>query len=231
MKSMLYFTIVVLSFTSSQSAPGRYSNKMFEGELTAWLTELLAPLDPATVTQLTVPISLDAIEMRLQMNNSNFEGFSVLEVTLFEPPMPFISNQFKFVSVIDALKVDSNNYALQGVSNSNNVDIAGSMWLSLQQLRTEFVFEADVFDMDSMLVCIKYRSFHVELSVDSVQGELEQAPQITEHIDFYGRLFVEEIEAYINENWEWFENQLNSIYCSSKRTVQDNNEIKSSLHK
>lgn len=188
--------------------------RLFEGELTALLREFLTPLDPALIEQTSMPISVANTDLHLVVEDVECTGFSVVDVTVFNPPLPLLSNQVKLAMVMKSVKLDATSYNLTGVFLGSPVAESGTVWLSLQNLNIEMTFDADEFSTDpQVVICVKRGTFHISLTVAAVTGEFQGMPQVNTHMDLVGPIIIEQIQANINKNSDAMEDKLNAIFC------------------
>ncbi|KAF2366996.1 hemolymph juvenile hormone binding, partial [Trinorchestia longiramus] len=188
--------------------------RIFEGELTALLTKFLTPLDPATLQDTYLAMSNPHfVDVQLVLYDGKCQGFSVVLVTQFEPPLPLISNKMKFTVKMNSVNVLADDYDMTGSFYGYPVQGSGAMNLTLEGLVSDITFETDEFSSDPMKICVRHGSFNIVLSASRVTGMFEGMPVVNSNMNLAGPFLLTELQKNLNDNGEAVEEALNDILC------------------
>ncbi|XP_018020514.1 uncharacterized protein LOC108676872 [Hyalella azteca] len=213
MESYLFLGLLLLGVAEPMSLP---ETRIFEGELTQLLIQFLSPLDPATLQEAQLAMSNEKlIDVQLVLYEGQCRGFSAVQVTLFEPPLPFISNKLKLSIGMSSVVITAKRYNMTGSFFGSPVQGSGAANLTFADLVLDVTFETEEFSSDPLRVCLRYNSFNINLSASSITGNFEGMEQVNSNMDKAGPFILEELQKNINKKGPEIEDAINNQLCST----------------
>ncbi|XP_068231518.1 uncharacterized protein [Palaemon carinicauda] len=205
------FRTILLAAVSALALAKPQPN-LFEDVITEELIKLWTPYDPHTFPTISnLKVDHDDTHLVFNFEEATFSGMSNVVCTHFAPPI-----LTKAVTIsLNHLKVDlhSTAYTVEGTLNGEPLSAAGAAELTANNLGGTVKFHADSYTLSPASLCIAPGTLTIDLVVESLVANFENAEALNQEIDARGPELVDILEADVMFYADDIVTALNNALC------------------
>ncbi|XP_064099975.1 uncharacterized protein LOC135210932 [Macrobrachium nipponense] len=205
--SRIMLLAAVFAFASAMPEPN-----LFEDIVTAELRKLLTPYDPHTFTGVhTLNVTHDDTSLHFTFDELTFTGLADIECTHFSPPV--LTKEVTITTQHLKVDIHSPSYTVEGHLNGQPLSASGVADLTAHTFGGTANFHADSHSLSPFSICIAPGTLQLDLFVESLDANFENAEELNHEIDTRGPELVDLLEADLLVHEDAIVDFLNHLLC------------------